>query len=252
MAQSINRKDLKQPDEFVSFWTHLGQKLSTHRRGLIAAGAAVVLGTGGGWGYLTWQESRAQAATESFALIEKNALAPVVADKADEAKPGKAPKTDDILHFKSDEERLQATLKEADAFVAAHGTSGLGRRAAMIKANALLGLGKFADAATAYQQLLDGETDKSMRLIERDGLALSLEGQGQIDKAIETYGSMAEEGRQAGNFYVDRALYGKARLLQKQGKGKDAEKILREILDKSPKTSLRREIDDRLATLADQ
>jgi hypothetical protein len=252
VAQSIISKDLKQPDEFVSFWTHLGQKLSTHRRGVIAAGAAVVLGTGGGWGYLTWQESHAMDASESFALIEKNALAPVVADKADDAKAAKPKAADDILHFKTDEDRLQATIKEAEAFTAAHGTSGLGKRALMIKANALLALGKFADSATAYQQLLDGETDKSMRLIERDGLALSQEGQGQIDKAIETYGNMAEEGRQAGNFYVDRALYGKARLLQKQGKGKDAEKILREILDKSPKTSLRREIDDRLATLADQ
>lgn len=251
MAHSINQKDLKQPDEFVSFWTHLGQKIATHRRGVIAAGAAIVLGTGGGWGYLAWQESRAMDDTERFARIEKNALAPVVPDKPDQAKPTKA-EFDDILHFKTDEDRLQATIKEAEAFVASHGTKGLGRRALMVKANALLALGKFADAVTAYQQLLDGETDKSMRLIERDGLALALEGQGQTDKAIETYGSMAEEGRQAGNFYVDRALYGKARLLQKQGKGKDAEKILREILDKSPKTSLRREIDDRLATLADQ
>ena len=127
MAHSNISKDLKQPDEFVSFWTHLGQKLSTHRHGVIAAGVAVVLGTGGGWGYLTWQESRAMDATEGFARIEKNALAPVVPDKADDAKAGKPAKaeTDDILHFKTDEERLAATIKEADDFVAAHGTSGL-------------------------------------------------------------------------------------------------------------------------------
>ena len=37
-----------------------------------------------------------------------------------------------------------------------------------------------------------------------------------------------------------------------EGKGKDAEKILREILEKMPKTLLRRDIDDRLATLGDQ
>ncbi len=250
MAKSINRKDLKQPDEFVSFWTHLGQKITAHRRVVIAAGAAAVLGTAAGYGYMTWKESRAVDATESFARIGKNALAPVVPDKEGESKEGK-PEVEGILHFKTDEARLQATIKEAEAFVASHGASGLGRRALLAKANALLGLGKFADAATAFQQLLDGETDKGMRLILRDGIALAQEGQGQIDQAIQTYGSMAEEGRQAGNFYVDRALYGKARLLEKQGKGKDAEKILREILDKSPKTSLRKEIDDRLATLAD-
>jgi tetratricopeptide (TPR) repeat protein len=81
---------------------------------------------------------------------------------------------------------------------------------------------------------------------------LALEAQGQLDKAIDVYKTMADEARMVGDFYADRALYGKARLLQKQGKGKDAEKILREILDKMPKTLLRREIDDRLAVLADQ
>jgi tetratricopeptide (TPR) repeat protein len=91
-----------------------------------------------------------------------------------------------------------------------------------------------------------------MRLVEQDGLALAFEAQGQIDKAIDMYSSMAVEAQQAGNFYADRALFGKARLLQKQGKGKDAEKVLREILDKMPKTSMRREIDDRLAALGDQ
>jgi tetratricopeptide (TPR) repeat protein len=78
-----------------------------------------------------------------------------------------------------------------------------------------------------------------------------MESQGQIDKAIEVYNTMASEAQQAGNFYADRALFAKARLLQKQGKGKDAEKVLREILDKMPKTSLRRDIDDRLAALGD-
>jgi hypothetical protein len=47
-------------------------------------------------------------------------------------------------------------------------------------------------------------------------------------------------------------LYSKARILQKQGKAKDAEKVLREILDKVPKTPLRSQIDDRLALLAEK
>jgi tetratricopeptide (TPR) repeat protein len=83
-------------------------------------------------------------------------------------------------------------------------------------------------------------------------LALALEAQGQVDKAIEKYGTMAAEAQEVGNFYADRALFGKARLLQKQGKGKEAEKVLREILEKMPKTLLRRDIDDRLAALGDQ
>jgi len=102
---------------------------------------------------------------------------------------------------------------------------------------------------TAFQQLLQGETDKGMRLVEQDGLALALEAEGQVDKAIAAYAAMASEAQAVGNSMRTGPLFGKARLLQKQGKGKDAEKVLREILEKMPKTLLRREIDDRLAAL---
>jgi tetratricopeptide (TPR) repeat protein len=253
VARSINRKELKQPDEFVSFWTRLGSSISAHRGKVIAACVIVVGGTGGTWGSMAWKQHQATRETEAFSRVEKTALAPLLpekTDKTEEAKP--ADDEGESMRFKTEPERLQATITEADAFVAAHGSSGLARRAALIKANSLLRLGKSAEAATAFEQLAQGEADKGLRLVEEDGQALALEAQGQIDKAIDLYSSMSIEAQQAGNFYADRALFGKARLLQKQGKGKDAEKVLREILEKTPKTSLRREIDDRLAALGDQ
>jgi tetratricopeptide (TPR) repeat protein len=98
--------------------------------------------------------------------------------------------------------------------------AGLGLRASLIRANALLRLGKGADAAAAFQQLLQGEADKGMRLIEQDGLALALEAQGQIDKAIEVYNAMASEAQQAGNFYADRALFAKARCCRSRARAR--------------------------------
>jgi tetratricopeptide (TPR) repeat protein len=247
VARSINRKELKQPDEFVSFWTRLGSQVAAHRRKVIAICATCVVVGGGAWGGTVWKQHQTIRETEAFSRIEKTALAPLLPEKAEEPQPA----DDQGPRFKTDQERLQATIKEADAFVATHASSGLGLRASLIRANALLRLGKGADAATAFQQLLQGEADKGLRLVEQDGLALALEAQGQVDKAIEVYNTMVSEAQQVGNFYADRALFAKARLLQKQGKGKDAEKVLREILDKMPKTSLRRDIDDRLAALGD-
>jgi tetratricopeptide (TPR) repeat protein len=251
VTRSIDRKQLKQPDEFVSFWTHLGSHIAAHKRKVIAIFVLAVVVGGGTWGGTVWKRQQATRETEAFARIEKTALAPLLpAEKGEETQPAE-PAEDDGPRFKTDQERLQATIKEADQFVAAHGSAGLGLRASLIRANALLRLGKGAEAAAAFQQLLQSEGDKGMRLIEQDGLALAMEAQGQIDKAIEVYNTMASEAQQAGNFYADRALFAKARLLQTQGKGKDAEKVLREILDKMPKTSLRRDIDDRLAALGD-
>jgi tetratricopeptide (TPR) repeat protein len=254
VAQSINRKDLKQPDEFVSFWTHLGTWINNHRGKVIAFGVVVVVGSGAGWGFTEWRDSMSIQETVAFERIEKTALAPLLpektdkTDKTEEVKPAEG----DAPRFKTDQERLAATIEAADSFVKAHGSSGLARRALLIKANSLLVSGKGAEAATAFQQLLADEPERNMRLVVEDGLALAFEAQGQIDKAIEQYKTMADEARLAGDFYADRALYGQARLLQKQGKGKDAEKILREIIEKMPKTLLRRDIDDRLATLGDQ
>jgi predicted negative regulator of RcsB-dependent stress response len=253
VARSINRKELKQPDEFVSFWTRLGSRISAHRGKVIVAFVVVVVGAGGTWGSTAWKQYQAVRETEAFSRIEKTALAPLLPEKTEKTEESKpAGDEDEGMRFKTDQERLLATITEADAFVAAHGSSGLARRALLVKANSLLRLGKGADAAAAFEQLAQGEADKNMRMVEQDGLALALEAQGQIDKAIDLYSSMAIEAEQSGNFYADRALLGKARLLQKQGKGKDAEKVLREILDKMPKTSLRRDIDDRLAALGDQ
>jgi hypothetical protein len=62
------------------------------------------------------------------------------------------------------------------------------------------------------------------------------------------YDSLAAEAQKVG-LYADRVLFAKARILEKQGKTADAEKTLREILDRVPNTLLRREIDDRLAVL---
>ena len=41
-------------------------------------------------------------------------------------------------------------------------------------------------------------------------------------------------------------------MLEKQGKAKDAEQVLRDILSKAPKTMLRQQIDDRLAVLTEK
>ena len=38
-------KQLKQPDEFVSFWTHFGTKLSQHRGKVIVALVTALLGS---------------------------------------------------------------------------------------------------------------------------------------------------------------------------------------------------------------
>jgi hypothetical protein len=251
-------KELKQPDEFVSFWTHFGAKLARHRRKVIATLVSAAVALGAGWGMVSYRNAQAAKATAAFARIDRIASADLLPEKKPEdakaAKPEKPEKVDEdsVPRFKTEQERLEAANKEADTFVAAFGSEGLGRGARFGKAGRLLALGKSADAATIYDSLAANETNPDLRAIEQAGAADASEAAGKLDDALRIYSTIADQSQRGDSFYLDHALFAKARILEKQGKGKDAEQVLRDILSKVPKTSLRSQIDDRLAVLGEK
>ncbi len=256
-------KELKRPDEFVSFWTHLGLKISQNRRTVIAVVVVAAIGGGAAWGSVVYRNSSAAKATAAFARIERIANAELLPEKAPDSEEGKAeakagakaeakPEDDGLPHFKTEKERLEAANQEADAFLAQFGSAGLGRKALFDKASRLLVLGNAGEAASIYESLAASETDRDLRFVQQEGVAVAREAEGKLDDALRAFASLAEQCQSGSKFYLDRALFAQARILEKQGKGKDAEKILREILDKIPKTSLRTQIDDRLAVLTEK
>ncbi len=254
MAKALS-KQLKQPDEFVSFWTHFGTKLSQHRGKVIAALVVAVVGLAAGWGMVLYRNAQAAKATVAFERIDRIAAAELLPEKAPESAKEAKPETSDedaVPRFKTEKERLEAAIKEADAFVAAFGSGGLGRKALFGKASRLLALDKTDEAATIYDTLAASEHDPELRAMEMDGSAAAKEAAGKLDDALRAFSALADECQRTGSFYLDRALYGKARVLEELGKGKDAEQVLRDILTKVPKTSLRPQIDNRLAVLGEK
>lgn len=246
MARSIDRKELKNPDQFVSFWTRVGHSASVHRTkltvGVLGALTAILLV----WAANGYMGRRAANASQAFARIERIANAPLLPVTGD----GPAKKAEEgVPQFKTEKERTEAALKEAESFIAANGGLGLAAHARLLKGHYLFVLGKPADAAAAYEQLLGGSLDQRLRFLAQEGLAYAYEAKGDFDRAIASFGAMADESQSAGGFYRDFALFNKARLLEKKGNPKDAEKVFKEILEKAPATSLRDEINDRLAAL---
>jgi tetratricopeptide (TPR) repeat protein len=250
------QKELKKPDEFVSFWTRFGKVVAEHRRKVIALVVTVAVIVGVAWGVTAHRAVQAAKATAAFARIERIATADLLPAKTDdESKPPQAEDTTEafqVPRFKTEKERLEAAIKEADAFIAAFGSDGLGRKALLGKAGRLLALGQAAEAARIYETLAAGETDPDLRVVEQEGAAAATEAAGKLDDALRAYTQLADSSQHGDNFYLDRALFAKARILEQQGKGKDAEQALREILSKVPKTALRQQIDDRLAVLTEK
>jgi tetratricopeptide (TPR) repeat protein len=252
VAKKALEKELKKPDEFVSFWTHLGNTLAAHRKKAIVALVVAAVGIAVGWGTVAYRAAQAAKATAAFARIDRIATADLLPEKADDKEKAAASEEEQVPRFKTEQERLEAAIKEADAFVAAFSAEGLGRKALFGKAGRLLALDKASEAATLYETLAASESDAGLRILAQDGAAAAYEAAGKLDDALRAYTALADNSQANGSFFLDRALFAKARILEKQGKAKDAEQVLREILNKVPKTFLRPQIDDRLAVLTEK
>jgi tetratricopeptide (TPR) repeat protein len=255
--RSINRKELKQPDQFVSFWT----RFSTQLGALLAARKKpVLIGVGALAGIVTatliYGEIREHAAirsSQALAHVEKTATAELTPEGGAPKDP--TAKSDDLPHFKSDKERLEAALKEVNAFLSAEPLSPLRREGLLHKAGFLLDLQRPDEAIPIYADLLGSRLEKNLRFLAQEGLGYAYEAKGDLDKALAAFAALGEapqqktDGTARGGFYQDRALYHQARIAERKGDAAGALKLYKEVLEKTPTTSLRDEISNRLAVL---
>lgn len=235
-------KELKAPDQFVTFWSKVGAAASARKQMVLGGVVALLATVAIVWAVQVFLAGRAAEESQAFARIHAVATASLLPEG------GAAPAADDKLpHFKTEKERLEAALKEADGFISGRG-SRLRDEALLLKARYLMALGRAADAVPIYSQLT-GSLDERLWFLAQEGLAYAHEAAGQADKALESFGQLAERAKARGNFMRDRALYNRARLLEQKGAAKEAEKVYREILSELPQSTLKDEINDRLAVI---
>jgi tetratricopeptide (TPR) repeat protein len=248
VAKSTIKNELKRPDEFVSFWTKLGDaaaRFAQERKRALSIGAtALVTVLIGSVIVSQVSERKATTATDELLKVEKIATAELIPES------GAAP-SDGVPHFKTDKERAEAALKELDGFLAGAPRNPLRQEAVLERGPLLLQLGRAPEAASAYQGLLADKLDDRLRFLAHEGLGYALEAKGDLDGAAAAFGKLADDATafQDGSFYKDRAGYHKARIAELRGNRNDAAKLYREVLDKNPTTSLRDEITNRLAVL---
>jgi tetratricopeptide (TPR) repeat protein len=235
-------KELKAPDQFVSFWSQVGSAVAARKQAVLGGVVALLATAVIIYAANVFLTNRAAKESQAFARIHAVATASLLPES------GEAPKPEDTLpHFKTEKERLEAALKEADGFITGHG-SRLRDEAQLLKARYLVALGRAGEALPIYGALT-GSLDQRLRFLAQEGLAYAQESAGQPDKAIESFGQLAEQAKATGNFMRDRALYNKARLLEQKGAAKEAEKVYRDILTELPQSALKDEINDRLAVI---
>jgi tetratricopeptide (TPR) repeat protein len=245
VAKKLNRKELKQPDQFLGFWARvtaaIGDFGRRQRRALVIGATAAATVIVGSIVMTQVGERRAVRASEALDKVRRIATADLLL-------PGTPAKNDGVTHYATEKERLEAALAALDGYFSSPRVP-LAVEAQLVRAGFLLDLGRAQEAAEGYEKLLNGKLDKRLAFLAREGLGYAYEQLGKVDQAKATFAKLGEGGAGAEGFYNDRALYHQARLAERGGNPTEAARIYKEVLDKNPTTSLRDEITNRLAVL---
>jgi tetratricopeptide (TPR) repeat protein len=239
-------KELKQPDQFVDFWSRasasVGAWASANTRALVVGVTALATVIVGAVVLSQVSQHRASTAAEGLDRVQKIAAADLLL-------PGATAPDDGLPHLGSVREQLEAALKELDSRFAGHGP--LAAEAGLVRGRLLLDLDRAPEAVSTFQALLGDKLDARLRFLAREGLGYAYEREGKLAEARSTFTQLADDGARAGleGFYKDRALYQQARLSEVQSNPAEATRLYHEVLDKFPTTSLRDEITNRIAAL---
>lgn len=217
-TERFRRKDLRQPDEFLTLSQQALAYAQEHRTTVLMAAGALVVALGLVVGYRALRASRESNAAQAYGA----AHAYLQQDKYPEA--------------------AQAFRAVADDYA---GTA-YGTLARLETANALLLAEKPGEAAVAYQQFLDaGPPTDYLRQSGLTRLGYAHEQSGKLGEALTSFEAAAA---MSGPFTED-AQVGAARTAEESGDTAKATTLYQEFLDKHPTSERRALVMARLVAL---
>ncbi|MDD2903873.1 MAG: tetratricopeptide repeat protein [Syntrophales bacterium] len=214
--RSRKRDFLEKPPELLSMQLRLLEYLKEYWKWVVAGLVVVFIGLAA-WGVTAQLQARRQE--QAGAAMAR--IAPLV------SKPTTA----------------GAALKGLDKIIKDFSGTPTAREASLLRAHLLYQMGKYTDAAKAYEALAQGPASPWSPLIT-ESLSYCYEAQGDYRKAAQILQPL--EGKAAGPLEseINRRL---AMLLEKAGEPQEAAKYWRKLLDKPPAPSLLPYIKEKLA-----
>lgn len=240
MAIKYTRKQLKQPDEFITFSMRVMALVKDHARqvAVMAGVAAVLIAAVWAWSY--YADAKGQESTTKLTRAMDIYDQPIVELEADKLKD-EGP--DAIPRFKDVGAKLKAAT-EAFGEAAKGGAGDLPHIALLLRAGVNFDRGQYAEAMTDYQAFLKKADDPRLRELAIEGLAYSYEATKALDKALEQFRKLPKEGD--GKL---KALYQEARILSLQGKKKEAVDLLNKVIADGAGSPYAEQASSRLALL---
>ena len=214
--KKVTRKQLKQPDEFITVTEHAILFLRNHGKKIMTAGVVLLVLVVSFVIYRMWAERREVEAHRRLNLaLEAYQLA---SSPYREGTP-------------SEERKLLETFDEIGK---AYPHTSSGKIASLYKGNIHLKLGAYDPAVQAYEAFLSAEREEKLyRLLALNGLGDAYEGKKEYEKAIATFQRILSQGE---SFQSSEATLKIARCYEKLGRKKEAVENYQAFLKGAPKS----------------
>jgi TolA-binding protein len=187
----------------------------------VAVVAAAVLG------YLLWRsgvEGRAHTLLAEAMTVEETPVGPAVDPNSLRTSP----------RFQNAQAKAEATIEKYKAVADQYPASDAGIFARYHQATTLVTLNKTADAAAAFQQVIDRDSKGIFGEMARFGLAEARARAGQFDQAIAVYKELAD--KKDSSLPLDGVLMQLGRVYLDAGKTTDAQQTFNRVVQEFPQS----------------
>jgi len=234
LAQKLDRKQLKKPDEFQVVAGKAMGWIAAHQRVLLGGLVAVALVIAGAWALTSYSSSQETKAGGEMAAALEIASRPLASE-------GPAP---GVPAFANKDERTKATLAALEKVRSDFPRSTAARTAVAQIGFLKLKEGDAAGAQAALQQFVkDTARGHPLRPVAQESLGYAFEAQGKLEEARAAFAQLAQDGVPA------RAAFQQARIALVEGKP-DARAQLEQVAKDYAKEPIAQEANMRLEVAA--
>jgi len=252
------KPDIEEQDEFVSGVQHITEKLKPYAKQLLIGGTLVLIAVVAAIGYNMYRNKKAAAASELYGKALQLYDEPVMSEEeATLIKSLNLPNQQDFVTHPSVKARAEMALEILDELQSKYASTEAAQTVRLFHAGVLFDAERFDEAADMYSDYAGSDAPAEQRAVAREGQAYALEAKALAakDDAARKAGLEAalavfkQVQPDVDGVLRDRSLYHQARVLQSLDRRDEAVALYNEVLDTIPTTALRRDINDRLATL---
>jgi tetratricopeptide (TPR) repeat protein len=228
-GKKITKKQLKQPDEFLTFTDQAFHFIINHGKKFAIGGIVVLVVVLSVVLFRFWEDRKESEANQKLTLALETVQA--VISPLQQGVPATP----------------QGALEKLDEITKEFPRTYAGRLALLYKGSLLLKTGQFDEAIQAFQSFLAKMgKEKAYGLLALDGLGYAYEGKKDYEKAIESYKQIVttDETFESGEAYLKMG-----RCYEKSGKNKEAIENYQSFLKASPKSMLANAVSRKVSLL---